>query len=84
MMQVAVDNLAESAANLVILSMVGAIGVVGLVCAVLYFKMYARVPMGGGEGVLQRGEKGKTYICTVPMILAFLYLLIETAQYVEF
>ncbi len=84
MMQVAVDNLSEAAANVVILAMVGAIGIIGLVCAVLYFKNYARVPLSGGEGILQRGEKGKTYICTVPMILAFVYLLLETAQYVEF
>lgn len=84
LMQAAVDNLAEPTANIVILSMVGAIGIIGLVCAVLYFKNYARVPLGNGKDILQRGEKGKTYICTVPMILAFIYLLIETAQYVEF
>lgn len=84
MMQVAVDNLPETTANIVILAMVGVIGVVGILCAVIYFKTYAREPLHGGEGVLQRGEKGKSYICTVPMILALLYLLFETAQYVEF
>lgn len=84
MMQVAVDNLPESSANLVILGMIGVISVLGIVCAVLYFKNYARTPLSGGEGVLQRGEKGKTYICTVTMILALLYLVYETAQYVEF
>lgn len=84
MMQVAVDNLPESRANLVVLAMVGVIAAVGILCAVLYFKTYARPTLHGGEGILQRGEKGKAYICTVPMILALLYLLIETAQYVEF
>lgn len=84
MMQVAVDNLPEATANLVILAMIGVIAVVGIACAVIYFKTYKRPTLSDGEGVLQRGEKGKNYICTVSMILALLYLLIQTAQYVEF
>lgn len=84
MMQVAVDNLPEATANLVILAMIGVIAVVGIACAVIYFKTYKRPTLSDGEGILQRGEKGKNYICTVSMILALLYLLIQTAQYVEF
>ena len=84
MMQVAVDNLPEATANLVILAMIGVIAVVGIACAVVYFKTYKRPTLSDGEGILQRGEKGKNYICTVSMILALLYLLIQTAQYVEF
>lgn len=84
MMQVAIDNLPEATANLVILAMIGVIAVAGIACAVIYFKTYKRPTLSDGEGVLQRGEKGKNYICTVSMILALLYLLIQTAQYVEF
>ncbi len=83
-MQTAADALPEATANIVVLAMVLAIGAVGILCLVLYLKNYARVPMSKGDTVLQRGEKGKTYILTVPMILAFILLLFETAQYVEF
>lgn len=83
-MQTAVDNLSDDGSTAVILGMVVGILVVGVLCAVLYGKRYARVPMASGNTILPTAEKNKAYVCTVPMILAILLLVFETAQYVEF
>lgn len=83
-MQTAVDNLSDDGSTAVILGMVIGILAVGVLCAVLYGKRYARVPMASGNTLLPTAEKNKAYVCTVPMILAILLLVFETAQYVEF
>ncbi len=83
-MQTAIDNLSDNGSTVVILCMVAVILAVGVLCAVIYGKRYARVPMASGDTLLQNAEKNKAYVCTVPMILAILLLVFETAQYVEF
>lgn len=84
LMQFAIDNWTATQANITILGLLAFVLVAGVVCLLLYLKNYARPPLKRGESVLQNGEKTKAYICTVPMILAILSLLVETAQYVEF
>lgn len=83
-MQTAMDNLSDNGSTAVILGMVVGILAVGVLCAVFYTKRYARVPMASGNTLLPTAEKNKAYVCTVPMILAILMLVFETAQYVEF
>ena len=84
MMQVVQDNLPMSMQNLVLLGMIAAIFLAGIICTVVYFKTYARVPLAKGEGVLESREKNRAYIGTVPMVLAILYLAVETINYIEF
>lgn len=84
MMQVAVDNLSDRLENAVILGILALVFTVGIASLVLYLKNYAHTPLSDGAVALSNGEKAKAYICTVPMILAFILLLIETAQYIEF
>lgn len=83
-MQTAVDNLSDDGSTAVILGMVVGILAVGVLCAVIYGKRYARVPLASGNTLLPTAEKNKAYVCTVPMLLAILMLVFETAQYVEF
>lgn len=84
LMQAISDNLPVQTQNLLFLVMIAVIFLVGIVCAVVYFKTYARVPMAQGESILNSSEKNRAYIGTLPMILAIVYLVIETAGYVEF
>ena len=84
LMQVAVDNLPDKLENIVLLGLLALVFTTGIVCLVLYLKNYARVPLQKGDETLSNGEKAKAYLCTVPMILAAISLLIETAQYIEF
>lgn len=84
MMQVVQDNLPMSMQNLVLLGMIAAIFLAGIICTVVYFKTYARVPLAKGESVLESREKNRAYIGTVPMVLAILYLAVETINYIEF
>lgn len=84
LMQTAVDNLSDKQENFVILAMLAVIFTAGVICLLLYLKNYVRPPLAKGNTLLQNGEKTKAYICTVPMILAAILLLIETAQYIEF
>lgn len=84
LMQVAVDNLPDNLENIVLLGLLALVFTTGIACLVLYLKNYARVPLQKGDETLSNGEKAKAYLCTVPMILAAISLLIETAQYIEF
>lgn len=84
LMQTAVDNLSNTQENIAILAILAVIFTAGIVCLLLYFKFYARTPLQKGNTLLQNGEKTKAYICTVPMIIAIILLLIETMQYIEF
>lgn len=84
LMQVAVDNLPDKLENIVLLGLLALVFTTGIACLVLYLKNYARVPLQKGDETLSNGEKAKAYLCTVPMILAAISLLIETAQYIEF
>ena len=84
LMQVAVDNLPDNHENIVLLGLLALVFTTGIVCLVLYLKNYARTPLQKGDETLSNGEKAKAYLCTVPMILAAISLLIETAQYIEF
>ena len=84
LMQTAVDNLPENIASAAILGAEVAIFAAGGICAVLYCKRYARtVSLSRGVTLLPTAEKNKAYLCTVPMILAILYFVAETARYVE-
>lgn len=84
LMQVAIDNLPDKLENIVILGLLALVFTAGIACLVLYLKNYARTPLQKGDELLSNGEKAKAYLCTVPMILAAISLLIETAQYIEF
>lgn len=84
LMQVAVDNLPDRPENAVLLGILALIFTVGIASLVIYLKVYARTPLSDGASILSNGEKSKAYICTVPMILAVILLLVETAQYIEF
>lgn len=84
LMQAIQDNLAVSMQNIVLLAMIAVIFIVGIICAVVYFKTYARVPLAKGESVLESREKNRAYIGTVPMILAIVFLVVETINYIEF
>ena len=84
LMQVAVDNLPDNHENIVLLGLLALVFTTGIVCLVVYLKNYARTPLQKGDETLSNGEKAKAYLCTVPMILAAISLLIETAQYIEF
>lgn len=84
LMQTAVDNLSNTAENIAILVILAVIFTAGVVSLLLYLKFYARTPLQKGNTLLQNGEKTKAYLCTVPMILAGISLLIETVQYIEF
>lgn len=84
LMQTAVDNLPTTQENIAILAILAVIFTAGIVCLLLYFKFYVRTPLQKGNTLLQNGEKTKAYICTVPMIIAGLLLLIETMEYIEF
>ncbi len=84
LMQTAADNLPENIASAAILGAEVVIFAAGGICAVLYCKRYARtVSLSKGETLLPTAEKNKAYLCTVPMILAILYFVAETARYVE-
>ena len=84
LMQTAVDNLSNTAENIAILVILAVVFTAGVVSLLLYLKFYARTPLQKGNTLLQNGEKTKAYLCTVPMILAGISLLIETVQYIEF
>lgn len=84
LMQAVQDNLAISMQNFVLLGMLAAIFIVGIICAVVYFKTYARVPLAKGQSILESREKNRAYIGTVPMVLAILCLAVETINYIEF
>lgn len=84
LMQAVQDNLSTPAQNFSLLGMIAVIFIVGIICAVVYFKTYARVPLAKGESVLESNEKNRAYIGTVPMILAIIYLAVETINYIEF
>lgn len=85
-MQIIGDNCAESVQTILVLVLLAAVFVSGITCLVIYSSRYKKtgIVLSKGEGYLTNGQKAKTYIFTVSMILAILYLLIETAQYVEF
>ncbi len=84
LMQTAVDNLPTTQENIAILAILAVIFTAGILCLLLYLKFYARTPLQNGKTLLQNGEKTKAYLCTAPMILAAILLLIETMQYIEF
>ena len=84
LMQTAVDTLPDTQENIVLLGIVALVFSLGIASLVLYLKNYAREPLAKGSLLLSNGEKAKAYLCTVPMILAGISLLVETAQYIEF
>lgn len=85
LMQTAVDNLSDDNSTFVILGIITAIFVIGGICAIVYAKRYLRTAtLSKGEALLPTAEKNKAYLCTVPMVLAILLLVVQTARYVEF
>lgn len=84
LMQTAIDTLPDTQENIVLLGILALVFSLGIASLVLYLKNYAHPPLAKGNGLLSNGEKAKAYICTVPMILAAISLLVETARYIEF
>lgn len=84
LMQAAVDTLPDHQENFVILGILALVFTLGVASLFIYLKNYAHAPLSKGNRLLSNGEKAKAYICTVPMILAAILLLIETARYIEF
>lgn len=86
MMQVAFDNLPEVTANVITLAISGGAIIIGIICAVIYKVKYSHgFKMKNQKSpLLSRGEKNTAFIVTVPMIIAIISLLFETAQYIEF
>ena len=83
-LQIVEDNANIDVQNLVAGIVLLCIFTVGIVCAVLYFTKFNQKKLSKGKSYLRSGERAKTYVLTVPMILAIIYLLFETAQYVKF
>ncbi len=82
--EAAYDLLPEEAAALITLAMMALVFVVGLVCAIVYAKRYARVPLTKTKTQLDTREKNRAFLCSAPMIIAIVLLVLETIQYVEF
>ena len=84
MLQVMGDNMTDAMQSLVGGIMLSLVFALGLVCAILYFVRFRKVPLSKGETVMATGTCAKHYICTVAMILSILYLVFQTMQYIKF
>lgn len=86
MMQTAFDNLPQGKANLITLAISGVVVVIGIICAIIYKQKFSHgfKLQNQKNPLLTRGEKNTAFIVTVPMIIAIVSLLIETAQFIEF
>lgn len=84
LMQVAIDNLPNVQENMAILGILACVFLAGVICLVVYIRQYERRPLRAGDTTLQSGEKTKAYLCTAPMILAGVLLLVQTAKYIHF
>lgn len=82
--EAAYDLLPEEAAALITLGLMALVFVAGLVCAIVYAKRYARVPLTKTKTQLDTREKNRAFLCSAPMIIAIILLVLETIQYVEF
>lgn len=82
-LQILEDNLTQTVANMVGLILIAAVFAAGIICLILYIVNYKKIPLAKGEGHLTNGTRAKSYILTVAMVLAILYLLVETAQNIE-
>ncbi|MEG1845286.1 MAG: type II CAAX endopeptidase family protein [Oscillospiraceae bacterium] len=83
-MQVMMDNLGENKAAIFTSLMVLSIVIIGAVCAFCYYRKFSRVPLSKGISILSKSEKTQSFTLSAPMIIAFAFLVIQTAQYVEF
>lgn len=85
-MQIIGDNCSENMQSVLVLLLLGAVFVSGIVCFAIYSTRSKKIgaALSKGEGYLTTGQNTKSYIFSVSMILAIVYLLMETAQYVEF
>lgn len=82
--EAAYDLLPEEAAALITLGLMALVFVAGLVCAIVYAKRYAHVPLTKTKTQLDTREKNRAFLCSAPMIIAIILLVLETIQYVEF
>ena len=82
--EAAYDLLPEETAALITLGLMALVFAVGLVCAIVYAKRYARVPLTKTKTQLDTREKNRAFLCSAPMIIAIVLLVLETIQYVEF
>lgn len=81
--EAAYDLLPEETAALITLGLMALVFIAGLVCAIVYFKKYARVPLGKRRTELDSREKNRAFLCSAPMIIAIILLVLETIQYVK-